>query len=276
MPVGLKEIQNDWEALGADDPLHAILNDPKTSNKRWRVDEFFRAGQRETEAVFQWLQSRGTLPQYWDCALDFGCGVGRLTRALSKQFQRVTGVDIAPSMLDMARRLDPPANCHFVLNESDRLQKFEDGAFDFVYSSIVLQHLPSEISVKYISEFFRVLRPGGVAVFQIPVARKVPLPAKIRVFIHKIRETLKLGTRIRSLAGKSPEGSKDAPQRGKILMHWVPEEQILQIIEESGAKVTAKAYTNSCERSYNGNLSIHAEPHYHSHFLSRIFAVRKQ
>lgn len=37
-------------------------------------------------------------------ALDFGCGVGRLTQALAAHFDEVTGVDISPSMIKLAKK----------------------------------------------------------------------------------------------------------------------------------------------------------------------------
>ena len=39
-------------------------------------------------------------------ALDFGCGAGRLTRALAARFESVVGVDVADAMLDKARALN--------------------------------------------------------------------------------------------------------------------------------------------------------------------------
>src|SRR5262249_53742407 len=56
---------------------------------------------------------------------------------------------------------------------------FRDGVFDLVISLIVLQHVPAALSVRYLLEFARVLRPGGVMAFQLPSepAAAEPLPA---------------------------------------------------------------------------------------------------
>ena len=132
MTSQLQDLQKEWDAMGAEDPLHAILNDPRTKTSPWRLAEFFQAGEKEVGEVFRWLEARGVLPDCWEAAMDFGCGVGRLTRPLARQFHEVTGVDIAPSMLDTARRSSHPQNCSFVLNESDSLAQFADGSFDFV------------------------------------------------------------------------------------------------------------------------------------------------
>jgi ubiquinone/menaquinone biosynthesis C-methylase UbiE len=40
--------------------------------------------------------------------------------------------------------------------------------FDLVYTMIVLQHMPQTFQREYVREFFRVLKPGGVAMFEMP------------------------------------------------------------------------------------------------------------
>jgi ubiquinone/menaquinone biosynthesis C-methylase UbiE len=100
-------------------------------------------------------------------ALDFGCGVGRLSRALLSYFPEVYGVDISPRMVTLAKENAP--SCTFVLNQNDNLKLFQSDFFDFVYSNIVLQHQPSkDIAKSYIAEFVRVTKPGGTIVFQMP------------------------------------------------------------------------------------------------------------
>jgi len=85
------------------------------------------------------------------------------------RFDAVTGVDVAPSMIAGARRLNASvANCTFRVNRAGRLRAFRDGTFDFVYSRLVLQHIPPTAAQTYVSELVRVLAPGGVLMFQIP------------------------------------------------------------------------------------------------------------
>ena len=61
--------------------------------------EFFESGEADVDHLFQLIG--GFSPAD---ALDFGCGVGRMTLALAKRVKRVVGVDIAPQMLALARR----------------------------------------------------------------------------------------------------------------------------------------------------------------------------
>src|SRR5438094_676221 len=167
MTMNLEEWQKNWDQLGKDDPLWVVLTHPAKKGGKWKPDEFFETGTGEIREVLDSVRSLGVELKCGK-ALDFGCGVGRLSRALSEQFTEVHGVDISPSMITYATAFnrDRP-NCHFHLSASDRLETFQDGWFDFVYSNIALQHIEPKYSKQYIREFFRVLRPGGIAVFQL-------------------------------------------------------------------------------------------------------------
>jgi SAM-dependent methyltransferase len=164
---GLPELRADWTRLGAADPLWAVYVAPGTRRGRWDLEEFFATGRREVAAAFAEMRRLGLRPGARR-ALDFGCGVGRLSAALAERFDEVIGVDIAPTMLAEARRLDRSGGrCRFVLNGAPDLAFLETGSVDLVYSSLVLQHLTPELARGYVAEFVRVLAPGGVAVFQV-------------------------------------------------------------------------------------------------------------
>ncbi|HET6573754.1 MAG TPA: methyltransferase domain-containing protein [Fimbriiglobus sp.] len=164
----LRELQTNWDQFGRTDPMWAILTHADKRGGGWKSDEFFATGRQEIAAVLGYLAGLG-LPKARRAALDFGCGLGRLTQALGEQFERVTGVDIAPSMIDGARRHNRHGDrCRYVLNDRDDLSVLPDGSFDLIYSNIVLQHMRPEYSRRYVREFVRLLTPGGAAVFQLP------------------------------------------------------------------------------------------------------------
>jgi SAM-dependent methyltransferase len=187
-PMELGELQRDWEELGRIDPLWAVLTDPSKKNNRWDPKEFFATGEAEIECL---MDNVATLPLSLrrGRALDFGCGVGRLTQALCTHFEQCIGVDIAPSMIELAREYNRFGDrCQYHVNAADDLRLFEDGRFDFVYSNIVLQHIPPEYSARYIRDFVRVLTPGGMAVFQLPseVAHGPVEPPRDTIFKARI------------------------------------------------------------------------------------------
>lgn len=167
--MNLEELRANWNELGSTDPLWAILTVPEYKGNRWGVEEFFRSGQAAVGDILGRIGGELGLPARHGRALDFGCGVGRLTQALADHFDHVDGVDIAPSMIDSARRYNRAGHrCSYYLNERDDLEIFEDSRFDFVLSEIVLQHMQPRYALNYIREFVRVLCPGGLLIFQAP------------------------------------------------------------------------------------------------------------
>ncbi|MBZ5504330.1 MAG: class I SAM-dependent methyltransferase [Acidobacteriia bacterium] len=155
----------DWEEMAAIDPLWAIMSEPEKRFGNWDINEFLRTGQEEISGL---MQSAGdlALPRQRRRAIDFGCGVGRLTRALHDYFSECFGVDISSSMLQKARQIVP--ECEF--REGDNLRSFPAGFADLIYSSLVLQHQPDKTHVyALIQDMVRVLAPGGLLVFQLPL-----------------------------------------------------------------------------------------------------------
>lgn len=163
-----RTLAKNWERFGRRDPMFGVLSDPAKQNGRWVEAEFFESGRAHVAKLFRILAAHGAsfTPGR---ALDFGCGVGRLTRPIAERFEHTVGVDVAPSMIALARRHNASgARCDFVVNRDPDLRQFGDGGFDFVHTCLVLQHIPPEVSATYIREFLRVTRPGGLVVFQVP------------------------------------------------------------------------------------------------------------
>ncbi len=165
------DLEGIWEAHARYDPLWAILSDPAKKNRGWEIDRFFASGQREVRFLLRDLEVAGIDVLRRD-VLDFGCGIGRLTQALSLHFEHVVGVDISPTMIELAEELNSsgpnPHRVRFIRNPSDDLAVLSTEAYDFVYTNIVLQHIPPALMKSYLREFLRVLRTGGVLVFQLP------------------------------------------------------------------------------------------------------------
>jgi SAM-dependent methyltransferase len=124
-------------------------------------------GKAEAAMWFSWFADIGLKPRL-DRALDFGCGVGRLTQALASRYREVIGIDIAPSMVELAEQFNQNPSVRFVQSDKVDLSMFPDGHFDLVFSVLVLQHIPPIHTRRYLVEFSRLLRPGGVLAFQLP------------------------------------------------------------------------------------------------------------
>ncbi len=220
----LEPVRRVFEAFGREDPLYAALSRKRYRGNRWDPEEFFRTGREEIARVMEYLAGSGVRPA-GGRALDFGCGVGRLTQALAEHFDRVVGVDIARSMIERAREFDTHGGrVRYVVNTASDLWDFGDASFDFVYSNKVLQHIPPEAQATYVEEFVRVLRPGGVAVFQ---TRNGPgiRPGTPRAWLYMLnrRYLRRLFQRIR---GRPP-----------YEMHYIAQARVEEAVREAGGRV---------------------------------------
>jgi SAM-dependent methyltransferase len=161
----LQRQQQMWDQLAASDPLWTILPEHKGG---WDSQEFMATGEQEIEGVLEQIASLG-IQLDRRRALDFGCGVGRLTQALAARFDEAWGVDISPVMVEEALRRNQHGNrCRYLVNVSEKLVGLEDASFDLAYSSLTLMHIEPSLIRGYLAELLRVLAPEGVLVFQLP------------------------------------------------------------------------------------------------------------
>jgi SAM-dependent methyltransferase len=226
--VSLAAQRRDWDELAELDPYWAICTTPGKRFGGWDAHEFFATGEREIAASLAEADPLG-VPAAWAEALDFGCGLGRLTRALNGRFERCVGVDIAPRMVEAARELnaDRPG-CEFRVNPGADLAQFADGRFDLVYSSIVLQHVPRRAWIEaYLREFVRVLRPGGAIVITLP--SHIPL-----VYRTQWRRRLYHGLR---RLGASADTVYRRLRLQPIAMSSLPERSVRATVEAAGGRV---------------------------------------
>jgi len=191
----MQELRRHWDGMGKEDPLWAILTVPGKAGRRWNPEEFFATGRQEVDAVFQWIGALG-IKVNRGRALDFGCGVGRLTQALADRFDSTHGVDIASSMIALAEQYNRFGDrCKYHLNEQDDLSLFADGSFDFVLTLICLQHMEPRYARGYLAEFARILAPGGVLCFQLPAT--MTLVTRLRRALGAATRRLGLGLLLR-------------------------------------------------------------------------------
>ena len=227
--MSLNELGQDWDLIAEHDAFWAVLSDPEHKHGKWDKAEFFSLGEEEIQRVLDIAAEKVGPPVGQERALDFGCGLGRLSRALSNRFTRCDGIDISEKMITQARELnaDKP-NLEFSLNQAADLSLFEDHTFDFIYSSLVLQHVPHRKDIlNYISEFVRVLAPNGQAAFQLPPE----LPLHIRL---QPRRTL---FAILKAVGFSPRFLYWQLGLPHIRMSCVSESTVVALLQEKGAPV---------------------------------------
>jgi len=174
----VRRMREDWDRRARENALHYVA----TGRQHWTDEEFYRSGEITVEQhILNDLENicQGSDPKSMR-VLEIGCGAGRVTRALAAFFGEVYAVDISREMVRRARLgLRHSPNARVFCNNGKDLSVIRERwwhrfglgprlQFDFAFSTIVFQHIPSrEIIENYVREVNRVLRPGGLFKFQV-------------------------------------------------------------------------------------------------------------
>lgn len=230
-----------WNRYARSDPYWAVLTETDKRRGGWDSDEFFRTGAVTIDEELQRLQSCG-IELHRGTALDFGCGLGRLTNGLARHFERTTGVDISPAMLRRAKRLvRHPEKIEFVATSDPQLATLPAGAFDFVYSEITLQHIAPAESEQYIASLVRLARPGGAISFQLPA--RIPPPHPYEKFKFSIWPPT-LWMRVKRYTVQT--WKRALPYwRPHMPMYAIPRERVVALVEAAGARVVEITPSNA-------------------------------
>jgi SAM-dependent methyltransferase len=145
-----------------------------------------------------------------DEIVEIGCGVGRMTRPLAQRGARVQALDVSARMLELAREHNPGLdNVEWILGDGSSLAGVETASADVCFSHVVFQHIPDpEITLAYVREIGRALRPGGWAAFQISNAPEIHRPPSL---------PRRAVAGLRSLAGRAPRGQTHPAWRGSAI-----------------------------------------------------------
>jgi len=161
----------DWEALARLEPLWAVITDERYRSALLTPEaetDFWRSGEAYVRHVADLCSSHFGQTLAPRCALDFGCGVGRLLVPLARLSSRAVGLDVSPTMLSHAEAACARAGLSNVsfLSRLPTLQPF-----DFLNSALVLQHIPVQRGLAVLSQLLDGLTPGGLLALQVLYAR---------------------------------------------------------------------------------------------------------
>lgn len=185
---------NRWETLAREDAEFYIWTDLA------KGDDFFASGERDVERILSFARPFICAS---NAALEIGCGVGRLTIPMSRSFDRIIAVDIAPTMLTKLSANCQARNIEHVTPMLAGDAWHDVVQIDFAYSRIVLQHIEEWATIV---DYFRRIasslahdgafyvqfdtRPPNVAYHiknQLPDA---VLPRNFRRGVRRIRRTV--------------------------------------------------------------------------------------
>ena len=167
-----ERVRKQWSALGEFEPYWSVLtqNKYKAGEIAANKNEFHETGRQTAELIDEFTKrSRLDLPRRGIC-LELGCGVGRVTRYLSERFDKIIAVDVSSGNLQIARQYmaeEKVGNVEFIqvksISDFDELQ-----GFDFLFSTIVLQHNPPPIQKVILDKLLKAVAVGGGCLFQVP------------------------------------------------------------------------------------------------------------
>lgn len=166
MALLYRNTDRDWQQIGSDDPFWGVLTAPefrKDALTPEGIETFYNSGHGHVEWLRDQVQTLFREPLTARHALDFGCGVGRLTHAMAGVADQVTGLDVSPGMLTKARE-----------RKGDNVRfeaQLTSERFDWLHSFIVFQHIPPARGMKILNDLLSRLLPGGWVTLHFTVAR---------------------------------------------------------------------------------------------------------
>jgi len=191
-----------WDARAAEDAFFFVDN--RLAYRRPDMERFWAGGREVVELTLELLEVEIAST---DAIVEIGCGVGRITRALAERGNHVRALDVSQRMLDLAREHNSHLdNVEWIFGDGRSLSAIESASADVCHSHVVFQHVPDpRITLGYVTEMGRVLRPGGWAAIQVSnnpsIHRRRSLPARV-------------GMRLRALIGRAPSGQDHPAWRG--------------------------------------------------------------
>ncbi|HEX4719612.1 MAG TPA: methyltransferase domain-containing protein [Thermoleophilaceae bacterium] len=192
-----------WDARAREDAFYFV--DSRLAYRSPDEEAFWKGGE---EALDRLLDALGAELRPDGVIVDVGCGVGRLTRPLAERVRQVIALDVSSEMLTRARELNSELdNVEWVHGDGETLAPLADGSVDACVSHVVFRHIPDPaITLGYVREMGRVLRPGGFAAFELS---NDPTP-------HRDAGR-PLSGRLASLLGRAPRGQRDRAWLGSYV-----------------------------------------------------------
>lgn len=205
-------IHEQWSALGVTEPYWSVITQPQFYKETFEANQekFNVSGEGLRYLFLSALRRNGVNPNDLQSVLELGCGVGRITAYLAKEFQQVVAVDISRPHLDLAAAYLAQEGITNVqlLHLSNIQMLYSLPKVDAIYTVITLQHNSPPISAWILRHLLDCLKPGGVAYFQIP--------------------TYKNGYLFEA------ERYLNTPPPNTFEMHFLPQPEVFRIIAESG------------------------------------------
>lgn len=179
-----RDTDADWRRLAETEPYWAVLSSPdfkRDALKAETLEALYASGRQHIDHVAASLAALTGVPLKARSALDFGSGVGRLTEAMTRHADAVTGHDIAPGMIAVAKARPLGDAIRYV-------DALPDGPFDWINSAIVFQHIPPDRGMALLDSLLQRLSADGVVSLHFNISRdashkRPPLKRMVRQLV---------------------------------------------------------------------------------------------
>jgi SAM-dependent methyltransferase len=163
----------DWEKLATDNPYWAVLTEDQFKGPvtEASLENFFQSGERDVEGFIRMVN--GIFPSFsppFKTVVDLGCGVGRLLLPMARKSAKAYGIDVSPTMRQIASQHAATAglsNVECVATAEELVSRHVKA--DWVSSFIVLQHIEPRIGYFILNDLLQCVKPGGFASLHIPL-----------------------------------------------------------------------------------------------------------
>jgi len=215
----------EWQAWGKRDPLFAVASwkgKGKNEKSPWTDEEFYRLGEADWADFKQRWHSYGIV--FGHC-LEIGCGAGRITSQLAKDFHHVSAIDVSADQIAYAKPRIQHSNADFSLTEGANIP-LADSSVDAVFSCHVFQHFDSlEDAERVFSDVFRVMSQNASMCIHLPM---FALPQ------YPVTPVVRWLNRFSKALGSAKANFNRA--RGKLIMRglWYEKEWLIGTLQKLG------------------------------------------
>jgi 2-polyprenyl-3-methyl-5-hydroxy-6-metoxy-1,4-benzoquinol methylase len=218
----IEKVENTWSRLGQEDAHWSVITSEKfrKNNIDENLEEFFAMGEGDISRVEFALNRVGVSLSDIDLAIDFGCGVARLSIPLAKRCKQVLGADISNAHLQEAKTNVQRAGLENLdLRLVGSISAIRDlPEANLVFSLIVLQHNSPPVMLEILKALCSRVKTGGFLYIQVPTYR----------------------------VGYRYDAESDlANTSGEMAMHVLSQDILLQTIQDAGLTILEVAEDGS-------------------------------
>ncbi len=128
------------------------------------IATFLEGGELAAQTVREMLAASGRPVERCGAILDFGCGCGRVLRQWKDlSATALYGTDLNPELVEWCSRQLPFTSVS--VNTLEPPISFDNQSFDAIYAFSVFTHMPGDVQKRWLQEFLRILKPGGLLLF---------------------------------------------------------------------------------------------------------------